>query len=81
MAVTMKGCEQPLVLVDRGLGARLVDGAAGRQEGGLLAELTRLVPEPALEGEITDHLRYGKHAKGSSADWNARSARSKTVSL
>lgn len=49
-------------------------------EGGLLAELTRLVVESALEGEITDHLGYDKHTKGGSEDGNARNGkRPKTV--
>ena len=72
-------------VVDRGLVAQLV-GEAQRQglpvdgEGGLLAELTRLVLESALEGEITDHLGYGKHERGGSTDGNARNGtRSKTV--
>lgn len=60
-------------VVDRGLVAQLV-GDAQRSglpmdgEGGLLAELTRLVLESALEGEITDHLGYDKHTKGGSED-------------
>ena len=59
MAVTTEATRPPVV--DRGLVAPLV-GDAQRQglsvdgEGGLLAELTRLVLESALEGEITDHL-------------------------
>jgi len=72
-------------VVDRGLVAQLV-GEAQRQglpvdgEGGLLAELTRLVLESALEGEITDHLGYDKHEKGGSTDGNARNGvRAKTV--
>ncbi len=72
-------------VVDRGLVAQLV-GEAQRQglpvdgEGGLLAELTRLVLESALEGEITDHLGYDKHERGGSTDGNARNGtRSKTV--
>jgi transposase-like protein len=72
-------------VVDRGLVAQLV-GEAQRQglpvdgEGGLLAELTRLVLESALEGEITDHLGYDKHERGGSVDGNARnSTRAKTV--
>lgn len=76
--------KQPPV-VDRGLVAQLV-GDAQRQglsvdgEGGLLAELTRLVLESALEGAITDHLGYDKHEKGGSVDGNARNGtRSKTV--
>ena len=30
-------------------------------EGGLLQKLTKLVMESALEGELDDHLGYGKH--------------------
>ena len=83
MAVTTKVKQPPVV--DRGLVAQLV-GDAQRQglsvdgEGGLLSELTRLVLESALEGEITDHLGYDKHTKGASADGNARNGtRTKTV--
>lgn len=77
--------EPVMPAVDGGLVAQLV-GDAQRQglpvdgEGGLLAELTRLVLESALEGEITDHLGYDKHERGGSADGNARNGtRSKTV--
>ena len=77
--------ESAVPAVDRGLVAQLV-GEARRQglpvdgEGGLLAELTRLVLESALEGEITDHLGYDKHEKGGSVDGNARNGtRAKTV--
>ena len=72
-------------VVDRGLVAQLVGDAQRKGlpvdgEDGLLAELTRLVLESALEGEITDHLGYDKHAKGASVDGNARNGtRSKTV--
>ncbi len=76
--------EQPLV-VDKALVARLV-GDAQRQglsvdgEGGLLAQLTKLVVESALEGELTDHLGYAKHERGGSTDGNSRNGtRSKTV--
>ena len=49
-------------------------------ENGLLAQLTKLVVESALEGEITAHLGYEKHEKGGSADGNARNGtRGKTV--
>ena len=49
-------------------------------ENGLLAELTKLVVESALEGETTDHLGYDKHERGASTDGNARNGtRSKTV--
>ncbi len=30
-------------------------------EGGLLGRLTKVVVESALEGEMDDHLGYGKH--------------------
>jgi hypothetical protein len=30
-------------------------------EGGLLAQLTKRLVESALEGELTDHLGYGRH--------------------
>lgn len=76
--------EQALV-VDKALVARLV-GDAQRQglsvdgEGGLLAQLTKLVVESALEGELTAHLSYDKHERGGSSDGNARNGtRSKTV--
>jgi len=69
--------ESAVPAVDRGLVAQLVDEARRQGlpvdgEGGLLAELTRLVLESALEGEITDHLGYDKHEKGGSVDGNAR---------
>lgn len=90
--VAVEGVEPSVVtagpavpVVDPGLVAQLV-GEAQRQglpvdgEGGLLAELTRLVLESALEGEITDHLGYDKHEKGASVDGNARNGtRAKTV--
>lgn len=72
-------------VVDRGLVEQLVAGARGQGvsidgEGGLLAQLTKLVVESALEGELTDHLGYDKHERGGSADGNARNeTRSKTV--
>lgn len=72
-------------VVDRGLVEKLVAGARGQGvaidgEDGLLAQLTKLVVESALEGEITDHLGYDKHEKGGSAGGNSRNGkRSKTV--
>ncbi|MGB4777534.1 MAG: IS256 family transposase [Microbacterium sp.] len=72
-------------VVDRGLVEQLVAGARGSGvaidgEGGLLAQLTKLVVESALEGELTDHLGYDKHEKGGSSGQNARNGkRSKTV--
>lgn len=84
-AAVVTGLGSDVPVVDRGLVAQLV-GEAQRQglpvdgEGGLLAELTRLVLESALEGEITDHLVYDKHERGGSVDGNARNGtRTKTV--
>ena len=72
-----------LPVVDRALVSQLV-GEAQRQglsvegEGGLLAQLTKLVVESALEGELTAHLGYEKHER--SEGGNARNgSRSKTV--
>jgi transposase-like protein len=70
--------------LDKDLVARLV-GDAQRQglsvdgEGGLLAELTRLVLESALEGEITAHLGYEKHERAVKGDNARNGTRSKTV--
>jgi len=49
-------------------------------EGGMLQQLTKLVLESALEGEITDHLGYGKHDPAGRGTGNSRNGtRSKTV--
>lgn len=49
-------------------------------EGGLLQKLTKLVVESAMEGEITDHLGYGKHDPTGRGSGNSRNgARTKTV--
>ena len=73
-------------VVDKALIAQLVGDAQARGltiegEGGLLAELTKLVVESALEGELTAHLGYDKHERaGAEASGNARNGtRSKTV--
>ena len=57
---------QPVPVSDEQLVAMLVERARaeGLQltgQGGLLQQLTERVLEPALEGEITDHLGYEKH--------------------
>ncbi|SDB80408.1 Transposase (or an inactivated derivative) [Raineyella antarctica] len=72
-------------VVDRALVAQLV-GDAQRQglsvegEGGLLAQLTKMVLESALEGEITAHLGYEKHERTDEGVGNSRNGtRSKTV--
>ncbi|GAB3276519.1 IS256 family transposase [Sinomonas notoginsengisoli] len=55
-------------------------GLAIDGEGGLLAQLTKLVVESALEGELTAHLGYGKHERTEEPGGNARNGvRSKTV--
>jgi transposase-like protein len=49
-------------------------------EGGLLQQLTKRVLESALEGEITDHLGYGKHDAAGRNTGNSRNGtRSKSV--
>jgi transposase-like protein len=49
-------------------------------EGGLLAKLTKLVVESALEGEMDDHLGYGKHDPTGRGSGNSRNGkRGKTV--
>ena len=63
-------------LVDKDLVAQLVGdaqrlGLSVEGEGGLLAQLTKLVLESALEGEMTAHLGYDKHERVEGSD-NAR---------
>ena len=49
-------------------------------EGGLLSRLTKRVVESALEGEIDDHLGYGKHDPAGRDGGNSRNGkRGKTV--
>jgi hypothetical protein len=71
--------------VDDGLVAELVaraqaGGVKLTGEGGLLQQLTKRVREPALEGELTDHLGHepGERAEGSREDYR-NGHRSKTV--
>ncbi|RKE22173.1 transposase-like protein [Streptomyces sp. TLI_171] len=48
--------------------------------GGLLQQLTKKLLESALEGEMTDHLGYGKHDPAGAGSGNSRNGvRSKTV--
>jgi transposase-like protein len=44
-------------------------------EGGLLSRLTKQVFESALEGEMDDHLGYGKHDPASRNGGNSVTAR------
>jgi putative transposase len=49
-------------------------------EGGLLGRLTKMVVESALEGEMDDHLGYGKHDPAGRNSGNSRNGkRGKTV--
>jgi putative transposase len=71
--------------LDEQLVGQLVDRAraGGLQltgEGGVLAQLTKRLLEAALDGEITDHLGYGKHDPAGRDGGNSRNgARAKTV--
>ena len=89
MAVETPGAAaegQPAVpAVDRALVAQLMaqaqrQGLSVEGEGGLLAQLTKIVLESALDGEITAHLGYEKHGRAEAPDGNSRNGtRSKTV--
>src|SRR5438034_11518631 len=49
-------------------------------EGGLLGKLTKMVVEGALEGELDDHLGYGKHdPEGRNGGDSRNGHRAKTV--
>src|SRR5690242_11394 len=71
--------------LDEQLIGQLVDRAraGGLQltgEGGVLQRLTKRLLESALEGEITDHLGYGKHDPAGRDGGNSRNgSRAKTV--
>jgi len=45
-------------------------------EGGLLAELTKRLAEQALEGEMTEHLGYERHAAAGDGTGNSRNGKS-----
>jgi putative transposase len=72
-------------VVDQQLVAELVARAAGQGvsvtgEGGLLQQLTKLVLEASLQGEMDAHLGYGKHEPAGRNGGNSRNGkRSKTV--
>jgi transposase-like protein len=72
-------------VVDRQVVAELVaraqaDGVAVGGEGGLLQQLTKLVLESSLEGELDAHLGYGKHDPAGRDGGNSRNGtRAKTV--
>jgi putative transposase len=49
-------------------------------EGGLLGQLTKMVVEGALEGEMDDHLGYGKYDPAGHNSGNSRNGhRAKTL--
>ena len=67
-------------LLDRLVGQARDGGLQLTGEGGLLAQLTKRLVESALEGELTDHLGYGKHDAAGRDGGNSRNGhRSKTV--
>src|SRR5689334_15025445 len=67
-------------LLDRLVGQARAGGLQLTGEGGLLAQLTKRLVESALEGELTDHLGYGKHDPAGRDGGNSRNGtRAKTV--
>ena len=62
-------------LIDRLVGRAREGGLALTGEGGLLAQLTKRLVESALEGELTDHLGYGKHGAEGRDGGNSRNGR------
>jgi putative transposase len=67
-------------LVTQLLSSAKASGLKLTGEGGMLQQLTKLVLESALEGEITDHLGYDKHDPAGRGTGNSRNGtRPKTV--
>src|SRR5215218_7124239 len=62
-------------LIDRLVGRARAEGLVLTGEGGLLAQLTKRLVESALEGELTDHLGYGKHDADGRDGRNSRNGR------
>ena len=83
--VTMDVLAEPAESSDEQLVRQLVDRARAEGlkltgEGGLLGRLTKVVIESALEGEMDDHLGYGKHDPAGRNGGNSRNGtRPKTV--
>jgi hypothetical protein len=76
-AVTMDVSAEPGEGLDellvRQLAARArAEGLKLTGEGGLLSRLTKMVVESALEGEMDDHLGYGKHDPAGRNGGNSR---------
>ena len=84
-AVTMDVSAEPGESLDevlvRQLAARArAEGLRLTGEGGLLGRLTKVVVEAALEGEMDDHLGYGKHDPAGRNGGNSRNGtRPKTL--
>jgi putative transposase len=78
-------CPEPAVSSDEQLVWQLVERARAEGlkltgEGGLLGRLTKVVVESALEGEMDDHLGYGKHDPAGRNGGNSRNGtRPKTL--
>ena len=67
-------------LVRQLAGRARADGLKLTGEGGLLQRLTKLVVESSLEGELDDHLGYGKHDPVGRNTGNSRNGkRAKTL--
>lgn len=66
-------------LVEQLVGRAREQGVALTGESGLLGQLTKLVLESALEGELTDHLGYDKHERVESVTNARNGSRTKTV--
>ena len=59
---------------------RLLEGKRPEEvvgQGGLLEDLTKRLLERALEGELTEHLGYEKHAREGRNGGNSRSGRNR----
>jgi putative transposase len=86
--VTMNEAAGPEVVVDA-VDEQLVrqlterarsEGLQLTGEGGLLGRLTKMVVESTLEGELDDHLGYGRHEAAGRDGGNSRNGRrGKTV--
>ena len=62
-------------LIDRLASRARAGGLQLACEGGLLQVLTKRLMESALEGEITDHLGYDRHAPSAPSSGGWRSGR------
>src|SRR5689334_9195768 len=83
--MTEKSKNQTTPAVDRQMVAELVaraqaEGVPIGGEGGLLAQLTKVVFEASLEGEMDAHLGYAKHDPAGRDGGNSRNGtRAKTL--